>query len=147
MHKKSPRHLARSLAVQGIYYHKLNQATQGEIEDFLQTNCHAIYPVANHELMHFLLDQGMNNFNSMLEHYKPHLQREINEINLIEQVVLVIAAIELTSNLSVPAPVVMNEAVELAKLYGADESYKFINGLVDKLANDLRKDEITHHKK
>ncbi len=53
-----------------------------------------------------------------------------------------IAAVEFDNNHSVPAKVVINEAVELAKLYGAHESYKFINGLVDKLGNLKRSAEF-----
>lgn len=139
MPKKSPRHLARSLAIQGIYYHKTNQASIEEIEYFLSQNCHAIYPNANYELLHFLLEHSIHQFEPMLNLYTEYLQREISQINLIEQAVLVLAAVELKDNLSVPSPVIINEAVELAKLYGAEESYKFINNLVDKLASKIRK--------
>ena len=147
MHKKSPRHLARSLAVQGIYAYKINQTSVTEIESFLQHNCHAIYPQANYELMHTLIIAGTEQYDAMLNQYVGHLKRDTGDINLIEQIILVIAAVELNTNLSVPAAVVINEAVELSKLYGAVESYKFINGLVDKLAHDLRKDEVAHYKK
>ncbi len=147
MHKKSPRHLARSLAVQGIYFYKLNQATISEIEDFLYNNCNAVYSQANHELMHTLLDKCISDYDLMLEKYIPYLNRNITEINLIEQIILVVASVELCTNLSVPATVIINESVELAKLYGAPDSYKFINGLVDKLAHIIRRDEIMHYKK
>jgi N utilization substance protein B len=147
MQKKSPRHLARSLAIQGVYHHKLNQNSIIEIEHYLANSETGIYPKANYDLMHYLLEQSINQFKAMLERYQPYLQRELHDINLIEQIILVIAAIELINNLNVPAAVVINEAVELAKLYGAGESYKFINGLVDKLANETRADEIKHSAK
>jgi transcription antitermination protein NusB len=57
----------------------------------------------------------------------------------------VIAAIELINNLSVPSPVIINEAIELSKLYGGSDSHKFINNLVDKLAKQLRLAENQHH--
>ena len=138
MSKKSPRHLSRSLAVQGIYYHRINQANIVDIEEFLRNTCSGVYPKANYELMHFLLEGGTSQFESMLNLYTGYLQREINQINTIEQVILVLAAIELTNNPSVPSTVIIDEAIELAKLYGADDSYKFINNLVDKLANKVR---------
>lgn len=138
MPKKSPRHLARSLAIQGIYFHKMNNTNLQEIETFLSNNCSAVYPIANYDLMHFLIEQSIYKFDSMLELYKDYLNREINDINLVEKIILVVAAVELKENLSVPTPVIINEAVELAKMYGAEESYKFINGLVDKLAGQLR---------
>ncbi len=142
MSKKSPRHLARSLAVQGLYHFKVNNTTQGQIEEFLRNSNHNIYNAANHELMRFLLMSGINNFDEMLNQYNPHLNREHDQINIIEQIILVIAAVELNNNHSVPAIVVINEAIELTKMYGAEDSYKFINGLVDKLARDIRPNEI-----
>lgn len=136
--KKSPRHLSRSLTVQGLYYYKTNQADISEIEHFLSVSCNTAYMTANYELLHFLLNHSIDEFESMLDLYTEYLQRDIKDINLIEQIILVLAAVELNYNLSVPVPVIINEAIELAKLYGATESHKFINNLVDKLAVKLR---------
>lgn len=147
MQKKSPRHLSRSLAVQAIYYNQLNTTPIIEIERFLNTNNKIIYDSADYELMHSLIEQSINNFDKYLALYTPYLNREISEINLIEQIILVVAATELFNHLNVPAAVIINEAVELAKFYGAEESHKFINGLVDKLAHNIRNDEMNHYKK
>ena len=49
-------------------------------------------------------------------------------------------------HLEIPYRVVINEAVNLAKIYGADESHKFINGVLDPLAADLRAIEVNHHR-
>ncbi|MBP9741820.1 MAG: transcription antitermination protein NusB [Burkholderiales bacterium] len=136
MAKKSARHLSRSLAVQGIYYHKINAADIDEIECFLRQQ--PVYPLANYELMHFLLRQGIECFDLMLEDYAEYFHDGKNNVNLIEQIILVVASVELRENLSVPTPVIINEAIELAKLYGAAESHKFINNLVDKVALKLR---------
>ncbi len=141
--KKSPRHLARSIAVQGLYYFKLNCSPAIEIERYLSSNGHPLYLKADQELLHFLLEQGVNQFDKMLNLYTNFLNtRKLSEINLLEQIILVIAAIELANNISVPSTVIIDEAVELAKLYGAEDSYKFINGLVDKLAKQIRNNEI-----
>ena len=145
MSKKSPRHLARSIAVQGIYHYKTNHATIAEIEDYLKQFENELYICADHELMHSLLESGTTKFDEMLDYYTPYLQRKIDEINLIEQAILVIAAVELINNLSVPSPVIINEAIELSKLYGGSDSHKFINNLVDKLAKQLRLAENQHH--
>lgn len=138
MSKKSPRHLSRSLALQAIYHHKLNPDNISLIERFLSLSNTPIYNQANYELMHFLIKKSLEEFAKHLDSYKPYLQRELHEIGLIEQIILVIAAVEFKHNLSVPAKVIINEAVELGKLYGAHDSYKFINGLVDKLAIQAR---------
>jgi N utilization substance protein B len=138
MSKKSPRHLSRSLAVQALYNYKINQTSVIDLEKMLNDFERDLYECANYELMHSLIENSINQFDAMLEQYKPYLQREIGDINLIEQIILVMAAVELINNLSVPAPVIINEAIELSKLYGGPDSHKFINNLVDKLAKQIR---------
>ncbi len=139
--KLSPRHLARSLAVQGLYSFLTNPRTITEIEEFLQNSNAEIYKKANYELFHYLLQQSSDNFTGLLDLYLSYSTRPLAEIQKVEQAILVIAATELKNDLQVPAPVIINEAIELAKLYGGEESYKFINGLVDKLASKLRNTE------
>lgn len=142
MSKKSPRHLSRSLAVQALYTYKINQQTDViELEKVLSDFQHDLYNHANYELLHSLINNGINQFDEMLAYYEPYLQREVGAIDLIEQIILVIAATEFIHNLSVPAPVIINEAIELSKLYGGPQSHKFINNLVDKLARQLRSEE------
>lgn len=141
--KLSPRRMSRSLAVQGLYHFQTNPKSVSEIEDFLHSANEDFYNGANYELMHFLLDSATNNFNAWLKLFAEFSTRKIEDIEKSEKAILAIAAVELEQNLSVPAPVVINEAVELAKLYGGEESFKFINGLVDKLAFKLRNDEMT----
>lgn len=141
--KKSPRHLARSIAVQGLYHFKLNFSSVIEIEHYLSSSGHPLYIKADQELLHFLLEQSINHFDQMLNLYTEYLNnRKLFEINLLEQIILVIAAVELINSITVPATVIINEAVELAKLYGAEDSYKFINSLVDKLAKQVRSSEM-----
>ena len=145
--KNSPRHIARSLAVQGLYAYQTNNATVTEIQEFLNNNEPELYAEANYELMNYLLVSGIEQFDLMLDKYLGYMNRPLAEINSVEKAVLVVAAVELTSSMSVPAAVIINEAVELAKSYGGEESFKFVNGLVDKLANALRNDEIASYKK
>lgn len=140
--KLSPRSVSRSLVVQGLYHFQTNPKSASEIEDFLSTNHSDFYARANYELLHSILDSAINNFDGFLQDYARFSSRHVKEINLVEQAILVSAAVELAENMSVPAPVVINEAVELAKLYGAEDSYKFINGLVDKLAQEKRAEEM-----
>lgn len=140
--KLSPRRLSRSLAVQGLYYFQVNPKSVAEIEDFLYNTDQDIYKQANYELLHYLLDLASANFMFSLEAYTEYSARSLSDIQKIEKAILVIAAVEFKYNLSVPAPVIINEAIELAKIYGGEDSFKFINGLVDKLANKLRTDEV-----
>ena len=144
--KLSPRRLSRSLAVQGLYYFQVNPKSVTEIEDFLYNSNPDIYNRANYDLLHYLLEKSCCDFATSLTLYQDYSSRMLNDIQKIEKAVLVIAAIELKNNLEVPAPVVINEAIELAKLYGGEDSFKFVNGLVDKLANNLRENEMAHNK-
>lgn len=140
--KLSPRRMSRSLAVQGLYHFQTNPKSVSEIEDFLHSAHEEFYNGANYELMHFLLDTATNDFDYWVALFAEFSTRKADEIETTEKAILAIAAVELEQNISVPAPVVINEAVELAKLYGGEESFKFINGLVDKLAFKLRNDEM-----
>ena len=142
--KLSPRRISRSLAVQGIYHFQTNPKSVSEIEDYLQNSNDELFAKANYELLHFLLDMVTNNFAASLELYTNYSSRELGDIQPIEKSVLAIAAVELKNSIGVPAPVIINEAIELAKLYGGEDSFKFVNGLVDKLANELRKTEMEH---
>jgi len=55
--------------------------------------------------------------------------------------VLCIAAYELVHDISIPYRVAINEGVELAKLYGGTDGYKYVNGVLDRLASEARPDE------
>lgn len=139
MSKKTPRYLARSLAVQGIYAYKVNECSIQDIEDYLCQANSDLYKKANYELLHYLLEQSLEYFSQNIKVYDKYLvNRNLDEINLIEKIILNIAAIEISKTPNVPAFVIINEAIELAKMFGAEDSYKFINGLVDKLARELR---------
>ena len=72
---------------------------------------------------------------------EPHVARSMKETNPVELAILRMAVYELKIRIDIPYRVVINEAVELAKQFGADEGYKFVNGVLDKVAKSLRKAE------
>lgn len=67
-----------------------------------------------------------------------HLDRALEQLDPIERNVLRIAAFELRECLDVPYRVVINEAVELTKTFGAEQGHKYVNGVLDALARELR---------
>ena len=71
------------------------------------------------------------------------LDRSTAELSPIEHGILCIAAYELIHDMSIPYRVVINEGVELAKSYGGTDGYKYVNGVLDKLAAAARPDEFT----
>jgi len=72
------------------------------------------------------------------EHYRKHIENFEDHVDPIETNILRIATYEFLHHLEIPFKVVINEAVNLAKVYGADDSHKFINGVLDPLAKILR---------
>ncbi len=73
------------------------------------------------------------------------LDRSVEELDAIERAILHIGCYELEHHLEIPWRVVVNESIELAKLFGAEESHKYINGVLDKVARELRSTEINNH--
>ena len=69
---------------------------------------------------------------------KPYLSRQLEELGQVEKAVLRIALFELSKRDDVPYKVAINEAIELAKVFGAEDSHKFVNGVLDKAAPHIR---------
>ncbi|MCD6048261.1 MAG: NusB antitermination factor [Gammaproteobacteria bacterium] len=76
------------------------------------------------------------------EQFGPFLDRSLTELDPVEKAILRLATYELMYRLDIPYRVVINEALELAKTFGATDSHKYINGVVDKVAHKLRKAEM-----
>jgi N utilization substance protein B len=76
----------------------------------------------------------------------PHLDRDIARLSPIERGLLLMAGYELAHRPDVPYRAVINEAVELAKSYGGTDGYKFVNGVLDRLAAQLRASEMGNRK-
>ncbi|MEC8951232.1 MAG: transcription antitermination factor NusB [Pseudomonadota bacterium] len=76
------------------------------------------------------------------ESLEPLLDRELVALDPIEKALLYLGTFELANRIDVPYRVVINECVELAKIFGATDSHKYINGVLDKLASELRPAEL-----
>jgi N utilization substance protein B len=76
----------------------------------------------------------------------PCLDRPLAELSPVERAILLIGAYELVFCPDVPWRVAINEGVELAKKFGGTDGHKYINGVLDKLAQDVRALEIEHAK-
>jgi N utilization substance protein B len=72
----------------------------------------------------------------------PLLDRTLDDLDPVEKAILQIGIYELTFHPEIPYKVVLNEAVDLAKMFGADQSHKYINGVLDKAAQKIRIVEI-----
>ena len=79
---------------------------------------------------------------TLLAALAPHLDRKAADMSPIERAILVIGAWELVHRVEIPYKVVINEAVEIARSFGGTDGHKYVNGVLDKLAADVRATEI-----
>ncbi|MGL4893637.1 MAG: transcription antitermination factor NusB [Shewanella sp.] len=129
--KPSERRKARRLAVQAIYSWQLsgNNISDVEHEFLTEQSLDGVDVAYFRELF-----AGVATKKTQLDELIiPHLDRPIDEVSPVEKAIVRLAAYELTFRKDVPFKVAINEAIELAKAFGADESHKFVNGLLDKL--------------
>jgi N utilization substance protein B len=74
---------------------------------------------------------------------EPYLDRSLASLSPVERVILLIGVYELSERPETPFKVVLNEAVDLGRSFGGTDGHKFINGVLEKLALELRAEEIT----
>lgn len=79
---------------------------------------------------------------SLRERFTPYIDRPLGELSPVEHGILLIGSYELVHHVEVPYKVAINEAVELAKSFGGTDGFKFVNGVLDKLAADVRTAEV-----
>ncbi len=137
---KSPRHRARELALQGVYQWRVTAGDDAQIEK--QIHAEKNLGRYDKELFSKLL-RGTLGLHADLETLlSPHLDRPLAELSPVEFSVLMLGAFELSQHLEVPYKVVINEAVELAKTFGGTDGHKYVNGVLDKLAMQVRAVEV-----
>ena len=132
----SSRHNARKAAVQALYQWDLTGQAANEIESsFVQI--HDMQNVDKRYLREILsgVPEHAAKLQQMLE---PFIERPFKSLDPVERAILRLGAYELTFLQDVPTKVVLNEMIELAKVFGSDHSYKFVNGVMDKLAKAQR---------
>jgi N utilization substance protein B len=137
---RSSRRRAREFALQGLYQWQLaggDPATiarqLGEAKGFEKIDA---------GYFRTLLEGAIAAAPELERAIAPHLDREYSRLSPVERAILLLAGYELAHQPDVPYRAVINEAVELAKVYGGTDGYKFVNGVLDKLAPRLRKAEM-----
>ncbi len=136
------RRKARHYAMQAIYQWQLTQLSPEKIIRQFQDE----YDMANVDVAYFkeLVSVMPDKAEELDEIFEPHLQEiAISELDPITHALLRVGVYELKERIDVPYKVAISEAVSLAKKFGASESYKFINGVLDKVSLQLRVVERT----
>ncbi len=133
---RSARRRAREFAVQGIYQYLINYSDY----PFILTSIEESPDFEKSDISHLkrILSGIIQDKNVLTEYFSQFLDREMETISPIEHAVLLIGTYELLHCLDIPYKVIINEAVELTKRFGGIEGYKYINGILDKLAPILR---------
>lgn len=135
--KVSPRRRARECAVQAIYSWYISQNTVEEVE---------LAFVADQDMKGVDMPYFRKLFRGVVDNVelidnmlRPYLDRKESDIDPIERSILRLSGYELKFEHDVPFRVVINEGIEVAKVFGSDDSHKYINGILDKLAPALGK--------
>ncbi len=131
---------ARNLALQALY--QWSVAGQSVTEIDAQFRVDNDMSNTDTQLFSELLRGVIGSSRDLDESFRPFLDRPLDDLDPVELSVLRIGAYELKHRLQVPYRVAINESVELAKTFGATESHKYINGILDKLAQRARAEEI-----
>ncbi len=134
-----PQYIARQRAVQALYQLKINpDSAQRVVEQFLETQDFSSVDEA-----HFcrLVLQSSQHEVEIAEQLKPYLKIDWEQLDPMEKSVLQIGWVELTQHQEIPFKVVLNEAVDLAKRFGAEQAHTFVNAVLDPFAHKVRKFE------
>lgn len=139
MNFKSSKQRSRELALQGIYQWLIANEDIKIIEkQFLTDKSHKFSK-------YFFSDLVMNitqNIELLDNLIKPHINRYLDELGKVEHAILYIAVYEMKFHPQTPYKIIINEAINMAKNFGAEGSYKMINKVLDKLSLELRKIEV-----
>ncbi|ESK38815.1 transcription antitermination factor NusB [Acinetobacter nectaris] len=130
---------ARRFAVQGIYEWQMSQNPVHEIEARTRAD-NAMHKV-DLNYYHELLTRVIAEREVLDELLKSVLDRELTALDGVELATLRLGAYELRDHAEIPYRVVLDEAIELAKHFGGADSHKYINGVLDRLAQTLRQAE------
>ncbi|WP_032091964.1 MULTISPECIES: transcription antitermination factor NusB [Pasteurellaceae] len=133
--KISPRRRARECAVQALYSWYVSQNPAETVELAFVTD----QDMKGVDLPYFrkLFRQTVEHIDAVETTLRPYLDRDIGELDPIERAILRLAVYELQFEPDVPYKVAINEAIEVAKVFGADDSHKYVNGVLDKIAPAL----------
>jgi N utilization substance protein B len=141
MKKINSRRKSRELVMKSIYRGLMNAFDYDDIKkDILED---PDYCRCDEEFYNSLIDGIKENYQEIIVDLDNYIDKKKEELNPIELSILIVAYYELKTRLDIPFKVSINEALEITKSFGGQESFKFINGSLDKLARKYRALEIS----
>jgi N utilization substance protein B len=141
MKKINSRRKSRELVMKSIYRGLMNVFDYDDIKkDILED---PDYCRCDEEFYNSLIDGIKESYQEIIVDLDNYIDKKKEELNPIELSILIVAYYELKTRLDIPFKVSINEALEITKSFGGQESFKFINGSLDKLARKYRALEIS----
>ena len=138
--KASPRRVSREFALQGLYQWIYTGATPtvvlrnlSEMEGF---------DGADQAFLKSELNGTIGEAEGLRARLEPLADRKWDEVSPVERAILLLGAWELVHNPEIPYRVTINEAIELGKRFGGTDGHKYVNGVLDKLAQAVRPEEV-----
>ena len=134
------RRRARRTLLQALYAWQMTAAELGELgSQFASSD-----EMRSGDTEYFLacLQGVVNGVADLDPMFEPYLDRTIAQLDGVERAILRAGAYELRDRIDVPVRVVIDEWVELAKGFGAEDSFRYVNGVLDRVARDVRKAEL-----
>ncbi len=131
---------ARKCAVQALYQWQMSAMDPHEIEKSFQDD--GLLKGAQKTFFSFIFQGVIQQLSQLDVALSEFVDRPIERIDPVERAILRIGTYELMNRLGTPYRVIINEGVDLAKHFGAEGSYKYVNGILDKLSQKLRATEI-----
>jgi N utilization substance protein B len=140
---RSARRRAREAALQGLYQWLVGGQDLAAIEGHFMEHEEFADIEARTDMRHYreVLQGCIEQAEALRGRFAPFLDRPVAELSPVEHGILLIGAYELMHRAEIPYRVVINEAVELAKSFGGTEGFRYVNGVLDKLAQQLRPHE------
>jgi transcription antitermination protein NusB len=142
---KSARRRAREFVLQGLYQWRVGGADEAAIE--AQIPDMEGFAKADRDFFVATLRGVIGQQETLTALVAKHIDRPFKELSPIEACVLLMGACELANNPETPYRVIINEAIELTKAFGGTDGHKYVNGVLDKVAAEVRPVEVEAKKK
>lgn len=140
--KASSRRVSREFAMQGVY----QWIFTGDTAATVLKNLSELegFKAADSEFLKAELRGTIGDAVALRARLEPFADRKWEEVSPVERAILLIGAWELVHNLEIPYKVTLNEAIELGKRFGGTDGHKYVNGILDKLAEAVRPLEVAN---
>jgi N utilization substance protein B len=134
------RRRARRRVLQALYQWQMTGDSAAKIiSQFLDEQS---WERVDREYFELLLNQSINETTAITTGLQPFLDRPLEQVDCLERSILQLAAAELRYHPDLPFRVVLDEAIDLAKRFGAEQSHSYVNAVLDKAAREWRASEI-----